>query len=188
MMPFMFGTVNTSCLNDAQIQALKFTEQKEEIFKITQIINMIIKNNKTLTPHEIKDVAKIIFDETKDNSLTPMFILAVIKTESGFQKNVTSNKGAIGLMQLLPTTATAVAKDYGITIKSTKMIYNPALNVKLGITYLKRLKNRFGNTNLALAAYNMGPTLLNNVRKKYNDKYVYKYTLLVRNNKSKILL
>ncbi len=81
-------------------------------------------------------------------SVAPELLRAVIVVESGFNANAVSNKGAIGLMQLMPQTA----ERYGVTDP-----YDPRQNVHAGALYLRDLLNRFGNNlRLALAAYNAG--------------------------------
>ncbi len=73
---------------------------------------------------------------------------AVIVVESGFNSRAVSKRGAVGLMQLMPATASR----FGVS-----NLYDPTQNVHAGATYLKFLMNRFGqNVRLALAAYNAG--------------------------------
>jgi len=77
-------------------------------------------------------------------------IKAMIMVESKYDAEAVSNRGARGLMQLMPATA----KMLGV-----KDCFDPCQNVEAGVAYFKRLKNRFnGNIILALAAYNAGPT------------------------------
>lgn len=90
----------------------------------------------------------IIEAEAKSAGVEPNLLRAVIVVESGFNSRAVSKRGAVGLMQLMPDTATR----FGVSNR-----YDPQQNVRGGALYLGSLLNRFGqNVRLALAAFNAG--------------------------------
>jgi len=93
----------------------------------------------------------------EENGLDPLLVFAIIKTESNFDTNVVSSSKAIGLMQLLETTAKEKAEKQGNPIDSAVELYDPELNINLGCDYFAELLKAYnGNMNLAIAAYNAG--------------------------------
>lgn len=86
--------------------------------------------------------------------LTPAHLYAVMWQESGFDPDAVSYADAIGLMQLLPATADRVAEGAGIEI-TRDMLFDPAINIRLGATYVGGLAERFG-VPLCFAAFNAG--------------------------------
>jgi peptidoglycan lytic transglycosylase len=85
-------------------------------------------------------------------------IYSIMREESRFQKDVRSPANAIGLMQLLPSTARLTAGEVGMTGFNTDMLNIPRVNIELGIYYFKKVLNMFnGDIHLALASYNAGP-------------------------------
>jgi hypothetical protein len=91
----------------------------------------------------------LIHHYARQNGLQPKLVAAVIQTESAFRSNALSNKGAQGLMQLMPSTA----RELGV-----RDVWDPAENIRGGTVYLKRMLDRFGSLELALAGYNAGPS------------------------------
>lgn len=91
---------------------------------------------------------QMIRDASRTYMLDPALLQAVIAAESGYNPNVVSPKGAVGLMQLMPATA----RRYGVS-----NIFDPWQNIQGGARYLKDLLQMFNNdTRLAVAAYNAG--------------------------------
>jgi len=84
----------------------------------------------------------------------------VVETESAFRPAATSGRGALGLMQLRPSTAAEVARALGIPYGGPADLYDIEVNIRLGTAYLHMLRRRFGTLDLALQAYNIGPTRL----------------------------
>lgn len=80
----------------------------------------------------------------------------MIETESKFNADARSSAGAVGLMQLTPTTAKGIAEfTHGTRFRLTDLT-NPDINVRYGAWYLRRLIDKYGDERLALAAYNAG--------------------------------
>ncbi len=95
------------------------------------------------------DLADLIDYYANDRGLSPRLVQAVIQVESAFNSRARSNKGAMGLMQLMPATA---------RLLQVSDPYDPAQNIRGGTLYLRRQLDRFdGDLTMALAAYNAGP-------------------------------
>ena len=91
---------------------------------------------------------KLVREAAERHRIDPALVRAVIETESNWNAGAISRKGAVGLMQLIPTTAQRFGVDD---------LYSPQQNVDAGVRYLKTLLERYnGNLDLALAAYNAG--------------------------------
>jgi soluble lytic murein transglycosylase-like protein len=89
-----------------------------------------------------------ILDSGRRNSVDPLLLYAIMHQESTFKPRAMSNKGARGLMQLMPGTA----QRFGVT-----SIWDPKQNIEGGTRYMRFLLNLFaGDVNLALAGYNAG--------------------------------
>ena len=104
------------------------------------------------------DAAFPIVDLGSTGSIERALALALAKQESSFNAGAVSTSNALGLMQLLPTTARDVAGRLKVPFIESKLTRDPAYNVQLGSQYLAEMLQRFGGSyELALAAYNAGP-------------------------------
>jgi soluble lytic murein transglycosylase-like protein len=91
------------------------------------------------------------------DGIDPLFISALIMAESAWNPHAFSQVGARGLMQLMPDTGQRLAQSSGLVLASEEQLFEPPLNLKLGIAYLRQLLHHFnGLLPLALASYNAG--------------------------------
>ncbi len=95
------------------------------------------------------DYHQLVHSKSSEYNIEPSLVKAVIKTESNWDSLAVSQKGAMGLMQLMPSTANDM---------NVRNPFNPEENIEGGVRYLKYLLDKFnGDLSLALAAYNAGP-------------------------------
>lgn len=136
-----------------------------------------------------------------ENGLDPLFIAAIIRTESGFNPRATSPKGARGLMQIMPDTGDWIAQHMDISPYYPDLLFDPETNIRMGTWYIANLGQEFDNNIVyVLAAYNGGrgnvqkwlkentisgstqdinaipfPETKNFVRKVTRDYYIYRW-------------
>lgn len=103
-------------------------------------------------------IAETIEREARRHGYDPLFVQAMIEIESTCRPNARSRMGAIGLIQVKPGTARAVAEDAGLEWEGAHSLYDPDFNVRVGLHYLNQLEERFGDPHTAIGAYNLGPT------------------------------
>jgi len=106
------------------------------------------------------ELAQIVHSESQALSMDPLYVLAIMKVESGFRADVVSSRGAIGLLQVRPIAARSVMRaetTHDEPIQAVRLS-DPQTNVAYGLRYLQQLEDQFSDQETALAAYNMGPT------------------------------
>lgn len=129
-------------------------EEKLQIFKAIDDFKI------GFTEEEVRRLTDVIYNESKKYQYDPMFVLAIILTESSFKKGQTSHKGAKGLMQVMPFVAEDVAPRVGVQWEGSKTLFEPELNIKLGTFHLFEQILKFGDIKKAIMAYNVGETRL----------------------------
>lgn len=116
-------------------------------------------------PQKVAELRKIISNVASTHNLEPELVEAIVKAESAYNENAVSKKGARGLMQLMPQTASAL----GVTD-----VHDPKENIQGGSKLISELLSRYnGNLDLALAAYNAGDEAV----KKYKGIPPYQETI-----------
>jgi soluble lytic murein transglycosylase len=98
-----------------------------------------------------------IKQEARRYGIDPYLAAALIRQESVFNPNAVSRVGARGLMQLMPATGQLVSKQQGNGSITANDLFNPDLNIKLGMTYLAQMIGQLGRFEYAAAGYNAGP-------------------------------
>ncbi len=102
-------------------------------------------------PPSRAEVKRMIVQEAEATRVPPALALALAKVESDFQANALSSAGARGVMQIMPATARG---EYGV---QAELLWQPRINIRLGIHFLRRLIARYhGRVDLALSYYNGG--------------------------------
>lgn len=121
------------------------------LFKVLKVQNIILKKIYPI------DYSEYVYKYSEEYEVDSLLIFAIIKAESNFNPNVVSSSNAIGLMQLMDSTAEELAQKMDITFAQKSSLYNPELNIRLGIKYFSNLMKEYdGNIALALTAYNAG--------------------------------
>jgi soluble lytic murein transglycosylase-like protein len=129
----------------------------------------------TLTERERWRIAEAIQVEAERHGYDPMFVMAIIEVESTCSPTA-RGPGGVGLIQIKPSTARAVALELGMPWDGRTTLVEPKLNVRLGLTYLSQMLDRFQDPYVAIAAYNRGPARANQMSRQRakQDRYVKK--------------
>lgn len=137
---------------------------------------------KSIQSKNSAEIGSIILEKSRKHEVDPFLVSAIMSVESDYDPNAVSNKGAMGLMQLMPGTAS----DLGV-----KNPFDMNQNIEGGTKYIKMMLERFsGDIKLALAAYNAGPNAVdksggipdNDETKNYVVRVLENYEKLLKND------
>lgn len=152
---------NIPLIKKIAVKKLKPSQQNDPVVDNivhAKIINVITEYKTGLNDNEKGQISKFILKQSKKYGYDPMFLTALIITESSFNQRAKSKVGALGLMQIRPRTGKALASESNMKWRGKHTLYHPEKNIALGSYYLNKLIKRFGDMKTALEAYNHGPT------------------------------
>jgi len=151
------GSIARSDSSQITDEAQSFALDDPDRIIARQIFDRLAMRHTALPERELLELVDTIIRESRRNNLDPALVVAVIEVESGGYPLAVSHVGAMGLMQLLPSTGQEIAERLDIEWLGADTLFDPIINVRLGTAYLSHLTKRYGDVDTALAAYNWGP-------------------------------
>lgn len=162
-------------------QQKRITELEEKL----QIFKAIDDFQIGFSDDEVSRLTDVIYSESKKYEYDPMFILAVILTESSFKKGQKSSVGARGLMQVVPFVGKDVAPRAGVNWEGSTTLFEPESNIKLGALHMFEQILKFGDVKKAILSYNLGESRLRGLMRtnkplpaNYLNKVLNNYKML----------
>lgn len=128
--------------------------------RILGVTKILSESRASWSPHEAFAIAEHIVQEADGIGIAPSLLLAVIEVESSFNPCAISPVGAKGLMQVMPARIMGPKSANENFAFNHHLVFDPHWNISFGTAYLSELMTRFGSLEMALAAYNRGPTRL----------------------------
>ena len=173
---------NALQLASLQVQNSSMSAQAPSVPRNYAAPGRVYSSKSSLPPNGSEWIDKIVQQAANDHAVDPNLVRAIIKVESNFNPHAVSRKGAIGLMQLMPTTAKSL---------NVRNPYDPAQNVDAGVRHFKQLLDSYnGNVELSLAAYNAGAGAVRRSRgiPKYSEtrNYVKRITGIYGSNTARL--
>lgn len=151
---------------------------EKDLLLASYVEEYLRKNGRELASRE---VARALIEVSRQNQYDPIFLMAIIKTESQFKPNTIGSAGEIGLMQIKPTTAQWICEKKGIKWRGDSYLKDPHYNIEVGALYFKYLKKSLkSKAALYITAYNTGINNLN--RSPASERKTSAYFTKVLNN------
>ncbi len=186
LMPISDGSVKTIDLS---------TNASDRDFLFTYIEKTLAKPKRSASHNEetrkiAAAVTQTILTQSQKYHFDPVLVASVIATESRFRVNAQGQHKEQGLMQLRPDTAAWIAENTDETWSAKMSLFDPVTNIKLGVAYLALLRKEFGENEVFLSAYNLGPNLTRKFVKKqivpkiYTERVLRNYAKLINERTS----
>lgn len=137
-------------------QRKRISELEEKL----QILQVIEDFQIGFTDEEEQQLTDVIYSECQKYDYDPLFLLALIYTESSFKRGQVSSAGAEGLMQIRPFVGRSLADKMGVDWQDSTTLFQPELNIKLGSLHLFEMILKFKDVRKAVISYNLGETAL----------------------------
>ncbi len=137
-------------------QRARISELEEKL----QILQVIEDFQIGFNDEEKAELAEVIHSECKKYDYDPLFLMAMIYTESSFKRGQVSSAGAEGLMQIRPFVGKSLAGKIGIDWQDSTTLFEPELNVRMGSLHLFEMILKFKDVRKAVISYNLGETAL----------------------------
>lgn len=123
---------------------------------IAKIVEYLKTQKVASSEVRLRAIARHVYQESVKYDIDYRLVLALMKVESNFKHNAVSRKGAMGLLQVKPSTGETVARDIGMEWKGPSQLHEPDNNIKIGVHYFAQLLKFFETVPSALQAYNKG--------------------------------
>lgn len=146
-----------------QQKRISALEEKLQIFKVIDDFQIGFSED------EVRQLTDVIQQESHKYRYDPMFVLAVILTESSFKKGQLSSFGARGLMQVVPFVGEDVATRAGVEWEGSQSLFEPEKNIKLGTLHMFEQILKFKDIEKAIIAYNVGETRLRGLIRRQKE-------------------
>jgi len=137
-------------------QRKRISELEEKL----QILQVIEDFQIGFDDEEKAELADVIHSECKKYDYDPLFLMAMIYTESSFKRGQKSKAGAEGLMQIRPFVGRSLADKIGIDWEDSTTLFQPDLNIQMGSLHLFEMILKFKDVRQAVISYNLGETAL----------------------------
>ena len=137
-----------------------------ETDRIGVFIGILHERAKHLPGEDRDEIARALVRAERETAVDALLLLAMMEEESRFKPGAKSRRGALGLLQVLPATGRDVAERHQIPWDGPTTLLEPSVNLLIGAKYLAELEQRFGSWDLALTAYNRGPTATRTAEKR----------------------